>query len=68
MTADHPRRRLGRGVDPDHQGAADTAAPRTPGRTIAEIAAALAAEPPAIPTAPRPTGHRPLTAPVAEEE
>ncbi|MFD5566227.1 hypothetical protein [Kitasatospora griseola] len=67
MTADHPRRRLGHGVDPDHQDVADTAPPRTPGRTVAELAALLAV-PPAAPATPRPTGRRPLTAPAAEED
>ncbi|MFD8483594.1 hypothetical protein [Kitasatospora sp. NPDC059673] len=67
MTADHPRRRLGHGVDPDHHDAADTAPPRRPGRTVAELAALLAV-PPAAPAAPRSTGRRPLTTPAAEED
>ncbi|MFJ1797185.1 hypothetical protein [Kitasatospora griseola] len=59
MTADHPHRPLGHGVDREHQDVADTAPPRRPGRTVAELAALLAAAP-ATPPAPRPTGRRPL--------
>ncbi|MFD5468232.1 hypothetical protein ACFWIQ_36300 [Kitasatospora sp. NPDC127059] len=60
------RRPLGPGYNPEHQ--AVEAEPHRPGRTAAELAADLAADPPAVARPAAPTGRRPLVLRTPEDQ